>query len=142
MISDNSRLHALQSIEFDRYKSFSEGGPFRIKAESNLTLIIGRNNCGKSSLIDIIEGFVRYKNEHKLPTGMQGIGATFTLSEDDIEYGFDRNTNSSLFGNHYKFGSQFIGKGVALSCTDKGMKPSNTQEEIFLSSSPKGSDKL
>ena len=142
MISENSRLHTLQSIEFDSYKSFSEGGPFKIKADSSLTLIIGRNNCGKSSLIDIIEGFIRYNNDNKLPSGMQGIGATFTLSGYDIEYGFDRNTNSSLFGNYYKFGSQFIGKGIALSCTDKGMKPSNTQEEIFLSSSPKGSDKL
>lgn len=53
-------LDYLAKIQFESYKSFSEKGPFNLSMDQNITLIIGRNNCGKSSLIDVIENTIEY----------------------------------------------------------------------------------
>lgn len=53
-------LDYLANIQFESYKSFSEKGPFNLSMDQNITLIIGRNNCGKSSLIDVIENIIEY----------------------------------------------------------------------------------
>ncbi len=49
-------LGLLEAIKFRKYKSFNnETGYIRISMKSLFTVIIGRNNCGKSSVVDVIE---------------------------------------------------------------------------------------
>lgn len=48
-------IEVVRGINFKKYKSFSSDDYEGIGASSAVNLIIGRNNSGKSSAIDIVE---------------------------------------------------------------------------------------
>ena len=120
----------LSSIRFDSYKSFDKDGPFRMNVEKNITLIIGRNNSGKSSLIDIIEGVVNSATSNELPKGMENVCPSFKLNERYLEYGFGKNTtNSCIYGTEFGFASQFLNNDFTVQIGEKGYIVSERQED-------------
>lgn len=56
-----------KAISFSKYKCFdATNGSFSIDMNSNISLIIGRNNSGKSSVIDVIEKAVNPKSSYNV----------------------------------------------------------------------------
>lgn len=133
MMSSNHELNALQSIRFNEYKSFSERGPFTIQVNKNVILIIGRNNCGKSSIIDVIEAFLLSKRREELSSGLKGICASFILDQEIVAHGFPKGAHHSLIGDLESFGKEFIGEKFTVDCTEKGYKAAEKQEDISIS---------
>ena len=64
---------SLASICFQSYKSFSEGKSIEIPLHACLTLIIGRNNSGKSSIIDVIDEALIPDEKGQRVSGMHDI---------------------------------------------------------------------
>ena len=48
-------MDVVQSVKFDGYKSFAVGTEHEIELDPYVTVFIGKNNCGKSSCIDVLE---------------------------------------------------------------------------------------
>ena len=66
----------LVGLQFGAYKSFKKGeNQHTVDLDSNITLVIGRNNSGKSSLVDVI-GTVFGMSQEKRP-------ATITWDDED-----------------------------------------------------------
>lgn len=105
-------IENLKAIKFLSYKSFlSDDKPFEIRTDKYMTLIIGRNNCGKSSLVDIIERVIGPDNENgweyfsediKDPEYVYQIdeshlGKGFTEQSDRVSYsGIEKYVGSTL----------------------------------------------
>lgn len=102
----------ISGLRFINYKSFTNNYT-AINEFPNITIFIGRNNCGKSSCIDIIENLIksdilsiRQKEQKNLKIEIGHI-----LTDQDIRKVFHDNTSGGgIAGNHYTFGKQFIGK--------------------------------
>lgn len=82
-----------------------------------INLVIGRNNSGKSSLIDLVHQATltthTLDNLHWHKNTAPKIFAETTASNEDIARSFPANTSGgALGGNHFKFGQRFIGGRV------------------------------
>ena len=103
-------------IKVRNYKSFGSNaqGAARVMP---VNLIVGRNNSGKSALIESIESAVygrqlrhSYGNRDVTPQ----IVLTTQLTESALRRGFDQNQSGAIIpGNHWEFGSKFIGKSIS-----------------------------
>lgn len=94
----------LKSIKFENYKCFKKSYISELKP---INVIIGKNNIGKSSILDIIE--MIYSN---LPIGKTKIILEKHLTEEDISRVFRVSVSGGGIpaSNHYEFGQRFIGK--------------------------------
>lgn len=107
------------SIKICNYKCFGSklGGYDRILP---INLIIGRNNSGKSSLIDLIDYGVAPKDLSHLGHKSQSpcVVMSDVLFEHEIGRVFSTNTSggsiSSHYRNHFEFGKAWIGKKISL----------------------------
>lgn len=107
----------LQAIGFTKYKClYAENGSFLFDANSNVSLIIGRNNSGKSSVIDVVEKAF----EPKANFSVDNLYYTVLLDEKHIRYGFDEHrSGGEIIGNHYLFGKNYIGSKLNVMVSDK-----------------------
>lgn len=97
----------LESIEFNEYKSFKSNNS--LTNLKNINVIIGKNNSGKSSILDVVE-FI-FDKENKNFNDIKNIEVTQIITEPAIQRVFDKNTSGgSIGGNHYEFGKTLIGK--------------------------------
>ena len=80
---------------------------------ASINLIVGQNNAGKSSMIDVVETIVTGDGKgHSLP-GREGRQATVYLStsltEADLRPVFSESqAGGGIHGNHWRFGSEFL----------------------------------
>ncbi len=125
-------IESIASIRFGSYKSFSTKGPFRIEMNKNITLIIGRNNCGKSSLIDVIEAIIRSAYKQDLPSNMNSIALSFRLDKNIIASCFDPSVSKGCIGNESRYGMQFCGNLLSVELDKNGAFPSEQQEEEIM----------
>lgn len=65
MFSERKNVMDIDSIKVKGYKSFSEKY-IEVDLKSNITVFIGRNNSGKSSCLDIIEGLTNASKFNEL----------------------------------------------------------------------------
>ena len=79
-----------------------------------INLIVGRNNAGKSSLIDMVrqatnpDGILDTAHWHK--NRPPQIFVETSITQDDVTRAFPINTSGGqISGNHFEFGQQFIG---------------------------------
>ena len=105
----------LKSIKFLSYKSFSssDNQHFEIRTDKYLTLIIGRNNCGKSSLIDIIEEAIGSDNKNGwncISNDVKEPEYVYLIDEGHLKRGFSEQSD----GVRYSDVEQFIGKNITL----------------------------
>jgi len=104
----------LKSIEFENYKCFKKAFISEIKA---INVIIGKNNIGKSSILDVIE--MIYSN---FPIGKAKIILEKYLTEEDISRVFKSSVSGGGIpaSNHYEFGQNFIGKAFPFEIYSRG----------------------
>lgn len=104
-----------------------------IPLHSNLTLIIGRNNSGKSSLIDVIGAAI---SPEKRQSGISGLKYGFYLDSFHLERGFSKGTSGSHLNNYssdYAFAEQFINQVFYVTWDESKFVPESDQKQIFLS---------
>lgn len=114
----------IKSIKFENYKCFKNS---EINNLQPINIIIGKNNIGKSSILDILEMVYDIR-----PTGNTKIIAEKTLTDFDIKKVFREDTYGALPGsNHYEFGKKFIGKDFKFEITCDGKYSSTGTCGIF-----------
>lgn len=127
------------SIKIKNYKCFSEETGF--DSIKRVNVIIGRNNSGKSSLLDIISAVTNsnYNFDRSVWRENSSPEVIFesTITEEAATRTFPANTSGgSIHGPHSKYGQQFVGKtikwektgqdggrAILIFCDDKGIKP-------------------
>lgn len=132
-------MHQLE-IKVKNYKCFSEEAGF--DAIERVNLIIGRNNSGKSSLLDLIEAVTSNKYEFDRSTWRDNqrpqVIFKAAVSEEVAARTFPKNTSGGqISGNHGAYGQQYIGRTLKWSksgegrnnnsslvdCDDEGIRP-------------------
>lgn len=103
------------SIKVENYKCFKEETGFdRIH---RVNLIIGRNNSGKSTLLDIIEVVSSNKYDFDQSTWRENTPPKIIFESQvepkDIDASFDRTrSGGDILMNHHQFGQRFIGRQI------------------------------
>lgn len=101
----------LNRVEFDDYGPFG-GENNRFSFSKPITLIIGRNNSGKSSLIDLLCRIYGTGLGRKYLAWPKGLDLVFELDHGIIERSFKKGSYN-LFHyntNDYEYAEQFIGE--------------------------------
>lgn len=130
-------MHEL-SIKATNYKCFrSESG---FDSICRVNLIIGRNNSGKSSLLDIIEIVVSGKYVVDQTNWRKGQRPNFifeaTITREDVDKVFAVNTSGgTIRGNHNTYGKAYIGKTLKWSKDNE-----NTDNSNFIECDDEGID--
>lgn len=108
-----------QSIKVRNFKCFgeTEGGFDQIMP---INVVIGRNNSGKSALVDLLAICVNKQKEFNAKLHQRGasdfeLQFAAELQEHQLRPIFQESTSGgSLPGNHWEFGRRFIGKRVTI----------------------------
>lgn len=129
-------MHQLE-IKIKNYKCFSEEAGF--DAIQRVNLIIGRNNSGKSSLLDLIDAVASKKYDFDRNTWRDNqrpqVIFQSIISEEIATRTFPNNTSGGQINyNHGLYGQKYIGKAIKWSksgnnsaslidCDDEGIHP-------------------
>lgn len=107
----------VNSIRFSGYKSFGESTSSEINMTPYVSIFIGKNNGGKSTCLDVLEGVFEpgYYTKNKMHFSL--IEISFSMNNENILRGFSKNTYGGRVpapygGSHYDYGKQFIGKSI------------------------------
>lgn len=110
------------SIKIKNYKCFGEE-PQGFDAIYPINLIIGRNNSGKSALIDLIENMCRNKFDiGKYPHKGERPEAIYKviLDADELKKVFREGwTGGPISGDHWQFGQRLVGRKITFSLDTK-----------------------
>lgn len=128
------------SVNIKNYKCFGES-PQGFNEIKPINVLIGRNNSGKSSLLDLIEYIAKPKDLGKFShNGKEPeITVTLPLKEEELKGVFPPNASGGEIGiNHWDFGKKFIGSKITLLINgDKSINfvsldpPLGLQDSIF-----------
>ncbi len=98
----------IKQIAFKNYKSFSGEQYSEINLSAPITLIIGRNNSGKSSVIDVIE--YMYKLDEN--SNQIDLDLSFIIDEKHLN-AFRANTSGGeINGNHRAYATKYLGYAI------------------------------
>lgn len=125
MSQANNKKEMLNAVAFSDYKSIkSHTGLISIDMNSNISLVIGRNNSGKSSFIDVIEKALC----PQMDISVGGLSYCVKLDEDHIARGFSKNiSGGDIPGNHYAYGKSFIGQNIYIEYSGSRLSMSGYQ---------------
>lgn len=112
------------TLKIRNYKSFGaeEQGYEEL---SPINLIIGRNNTGKSTLLDLVDYATRPRDLRHLGHRGQHPEVTVTnmLSEEELRTVFREDTGGGhIAGNHWRYGQRWIGKPITWILEAEGRK--------------------
>lgn len=96
-----------------------------------INIIVGRNNSGKSSVVDLIDFYMSRRNISGLGHngGSPEVFFTKKLTENEIRASFPSNTSGgSIGGNHQEYGMRWVGQPITISLEGS--------ENRFLSAEP------
>lgn len=97
----------VKKIDVLNYKCFTDIHIDNIKP---INIIIGKNNIGKSSVLDIVEGIYGSRTINMNTK----IILTKVMDEDVISRVFKKSTSGgTIGGNHYEFGKKYIGQDIS-----------------------------
>ncbi len=110
------------AVKIADYKCFG-AQPYGFDQILPINLIIGRNNSGKSALLDLIDFLTAPKNLDAL--GHQGRRPKAILSGSltapELQQVFSESTSGGrIRGNHWQYGKQWIGKPFTWFVSDRG----------------------
>ena len=119
----------IKTIGFNKYKSLSfDDKAFYIDMNKNISLIIGRNNSGKSSLIDVVETACS-KSPDKNVIGLHYV---YELDKQHIETGFRNNTwGDGIPGNHHDYGMKLVGKDISFIYSNNKFDLAEKKNQFF-----------
>ena len=104
----------LKRIVFKGYKSFRDYAV--LDGIGNINLIIGKNNSGKSSILDVVE----YVFEKELlPLNKPDeVAIGQLLTEASIEHAFSKSVHGGrIGGNHYQYGIEYLNYDISYNLT-------------------------
>lgn len=105
----------IHSIQFEGYKSFPVGVENVIAVSPYVSVLIGKNNCGKSSCMDAIECVFNPRYYPSARHMFTRVSPVFVLDNGRIQNSFSPSRGGGdISGNHYQYGRQFIGKHISL----------------------------
>lgn len=122
--STNTKFPLSQTgIRITGFKSFGKT-PVEIQQFAPINIIIGRNNSGKSSIIDLIEECISGKidiHRYKRVDSKFDFQFRSTLTKQNLMPVFGQNTSGGGVpgSNHWEFGKQFIDDKVWVRCSGK-----------------------
>jgi putative ATP-dependent endonuclease of OLD family len=111
-------------LKIKNYKSFADAAQ-GFERIAPVNVIIGRNNSGKSALIDLVEYIVDPRDLTALGHGGQSPSVLLSvpLADNVIRSVFPENTSGGVIGgtaNHFQYGQAWIGKVITVEVgTDK-----------------------
>jgi putative ATP-dependent endonuclease of the OLD family len=109
------------SIGVKNYKCFGET-PQGFDVIKPINVLIGRNNSGKSSLLDLIDYATSPKKGYLNISGYRGkepeVIIIKPLTEPEIKMVFKENASNHLIGNFWNFGKRFVGKRITIGISD------------------------
>ena len=144
----------VQSVKFNGYKSFPQGKEHEIDISPYVTVFIGKNNCGKSSCIDVLETALKHNRYLETKNLFHEIAVSFVASADEVRSCFSssRGGGDGIPGNHYEHGKKYIGRNVfgilvdtSSSLTGRravGLKIQENQKQIGLPAGKNNWDNL
>lgn len=106
------------AIKVKNYKSFGDSELSGIDELKKINLIIGRNNTGKSALLDLVKYVIELNDISAL--GHKGkhpeVFVTKPLLEQEIRQTFpDHTSGGPIGGDYFEYGKQWIGKPITVS---------------------------
>lgn len=109
-------MGAIKSIYFKGYKSFDVNSYTEVSDIKNLNVIIGKNNSGKSSVVDMFQYVLDPKKFSDNKSRFTVVELMFKVGEEKIDQVFQKNTSGGgIPENHNAFGQKYIGKDIRLS---------------------------
>ena len=84
-------MHNIKNIRFKGYKVFPRTQYAEIENISRVNVIIGKNNCGKTSLLDVFETI--YNHKMSIKSGLD-------VDEIVLDFPFDREMVDSVFSGY------------------------------------------
>ena len=98
------------------YKCFMLPEPQGLPELRRVNILIGRNNCGKSSLIEVLEHAVNSGGAAEPWPDKQNparLRIRQVLTEDDLKKAFQPNSSEGpIRGNHWEYGKRWVGRPV------------------------------
>jgi len=112
------------SIKIQNYKCFGRQ-PQGFENIRPINVIIGRNNSGKSSIIDMIKyaitPFDLSDSYHKMSSDIPRVIISDIMNEQELRRVFPNNRSGGVIGgNHWDFGKNWIGKKITYSLEKDG----------------------
>ncbi|MCJ7514802.1 MAG: AAA family ATPase [Dehalococcoidia bacterium] len=133
------------SLKVKNYKCFGDK-PQGFDRILPINIIIGRNNTGKSSLLELVQyavtpypGFQNLKHGDGVPEVL----ISQPLQEGELSKVFQKNSSHGVIpGNHWEYGSRWIGKTITYSLETGGktfvdLSPSFDRSDIQQQFNPK-----
>ncbi|HOO53036.1 MAG TPA: ATP-binding protein [Methanothrix sp.] len=117
------------SLKIKNYKCFGDD-PQGFDVIKPINVLIGRNNSGKSSLLDLIEYVIMPPKDLKGLLKNLGhqkrepeIYVAFPLKEDELKKVFHESTSGGeISGNHWLFAKQFVDRKITILMTNSNEK--------------------
>jgi predicted ATP-dependent endonuclease of OLD family len=123
----------LLQLKIKNYKCFGNE-PQGFEGILPLNIIIGKNNSGKSSVLDMVKSFINEEQFNRIKTNFPQMTIVYDteLTENLINRIYPKNTRGGNIpgSNHYEYGQNFIGDKISIE-----LRFDNTQH--FLSSTRK-----
>lgn len=99
----------IESFSFSGYKSFPNTLDIDIQEIGKINVIIGKNNTGKSSVIDIVDFILDISKYSQHKKGVSSLDVGVKLTDDKIRMVFDKDTSGGdINQNHYEYGKKFV----------------------------------
>lgn len=109
-------MDKINSIKFDGYKSFPIDKENEIPIKPYVSVLIGKNNCGKSSCIDALEMVFSPQKGRELRKLFHIISFSVTITDHDVNGYFHRGYrgHDGILGDYNEYGQRFVGKELYL----------------------------
>lgn len=109
------------SLKIKNYKCFGDE-PQGFESIYPINIIIGRNNSGKSSLLDLLEYATQPHDLTELShKGRQPqVLIKMRLSEQELQKVFSPDASGGAIGNHWEFGQSWVDKDITVEIDQQG----------------------
>lgn len=125
------------TLYFNGYKSFSENCSTSLPGINHCNIIIGKNNSGKSSLLDVIAASVDMAYFKKYHNSIHDLEASFILDDSSLGNSFSSYSMINGIHNPHARAQQALGLPYRVTITSSSpykFSMSNNENEYFFSS--------